>query len=152
MKDKDILILSYFRQDARMKLTDVSRKTNVAISTICDKMKEFDNDLVKKHTAIINFSSIGFPTRAVVILKADREKKGEMTQFLEKHPNVNNMFKINNGYDYMIELVFRNIKDIEEFLEKVETKYRIKEKQVYYIIDDIVREQFMSNPDLISMY
>jgi len=53
---------------------------------------------------------------------------------------VNNIFKINNGYDFMVEGVFRFLQDFEDFSEDLEEKFSIKEKQMYYIIEDVKRE------------
>ena len=47
----------------------------------------------------------------------------------------------------MFEVVFRSICDLEDYLEKIDEKFRIEQKVVYYIIDDIKREAFLSNPD-----
>ncbi|MBI4439643.1 hypothetical protein HY638_01615, partial [Candidatus Woesearchaeota archaeon] len=37
---------------------------------------------------------------------------------------------------------------LEEFLEKLSVQFRVKRKEVYHIIDDIKREEFLSDPQL----
>ena len=36
--------------------------------------------------------------------------------------------------------VFKQIKELEEFLEQLEESYKVKSKQVFYIIEDVKRE------------
>jgi len=40
----------------------------------------------------------------------------------------------------MVEGVFRFLQDFEDFSEDLEEKFSIKEKQMYYIIEDVKRE------------
>jgi hypothetical protein len=50
----------------------------------------------------------------------------------------------------MVECVFRQIKDMDQFLDEVEKKFRIQDKQSFFIIEDLKREEFMSDPNPIS--
>jgi hypothetical protein len=49
----------------------------------------------------------------------------------------------------MIEGIFRQINDLESFLEILESRFNIEGKQYYFIIEDLKKEAFMSNPHLI---
>lgn len=145
---KDTKIISALRKDARMPLTIMSRKTGIPVSTIFDKIKNYQGNLITKHTCMINFSKLGYSACAKIIVKVDRGKREELKQFLNKNPNVNSLFKINNGYDFMFEAIFQNLKDIEDFLESMEDRFRIIEKQVFYITEDIKRECFMEDYEI----
>jgi len=149
MKSKDLLILANLRKNARMSLTNMSKKTSVPISTIYDRLKIFNKDFVKKHTTLVDFSKLGYHTRANIALKVKKDDRDSIKEYLLKHQNVNSLYKINSGYDYLIEGVFVHIKDLDEFLENLDSKFTIEEKQTYYIVNDIKKEEFMSNPELI---
>ncbi|MEM4268393.1 MAG: Lrp/AsnC family transcriptional regulator [Candidatus Woesearchaeota archaeon] len=151
MKEKDILLLASLRKNARETLTKMSQQTHIPISTIFDKLKQFEKEVIKKHTTLVDFGKIGFSTRANITLKVDKSDKEDIRCFLEKHMNVNSVYKINNGYDYLVEAVFRNIKELEDFIDIIETKHKIKNKQVYYIIEDIKREEFLAEPGFIDL-
>lgn len=150
VSQKELVIMSLLRQNSRETLTKMSKKCQIPISTIYDKIKTNEKEIIKKHTCIIDFSKLGFNTRASISLKVNKSKREELKLYLEKHPNVNTIYKINNGFDYWIECIFRHIRDLEDFLENLEADFGIK-KQVFYIIDDIKREAFMSNPDLLNL-
>ena len=146
MKKQDLLVLSALRQNARLSLTKMSRATKVPVSTIYDKLKQYERELIRKHTALIDFTKLGYNTRANLLVKVDRDQRDNMQEYLQAHKNVNSIYKINNGYDYMVELVFVHIKDMEDFMESLEKQFKILSQETYYIIDDIKREEFMSNP------
>ena len=66
MKTKDMQILCHLRQDARMPLTKMSKKTHIPVSTIFDKIKTYENNLIVRHTTLIDFGQLGYNTRGEV--------------------------------------------------------------------------------------
>jgi len=148
---KDLLIVSNLRRNARETLTNMSKATRIPISTIYDKLRLHEGGLIKKHTCLLDYNKLGYPTRANVMLRVDKPDREALKGFLVKHNNVNSVLKINNNYDFMAEMVFREIKELEDFLETLEDRFKIKAKQVFYIIEDIKREEFLAAPELLSL-
>ena len=148
---KDLVILSYLRSNARMSLTDMSRETHIPVSTIFDRLKAFSRGMIKKHTSIVDFQQLGFNTRAVLTLKTSKEHREDMKDVLMTHPHVNSLHRINNGMDYLIEVLFHDLKELENFIESLEEKFVIEMVHVYYIIDDLKREAFISTPDHVDL-
>ena len=66
-----------------------------------------------------------------------------------KHFNVNNLSRINNGYDFFLEGIFRDITQMESFLDSLQNQGVIETK-VHYVIDEIKREDFMTNPEFAN--
>jgi len=143
MKDKDLLTIRHLRSNARISLTELSKKTNIAVSTLYDRLKGYRQSVIKRYTVLLDFNSLGYYTRATIVLKVKNEQKNEIAQFLSSHPTMNSLYKINNGYDFLFEGVFKQLKDMEEFMEALDNKFVIKSKQVYYIIEELKKESFM---------
>jgi Lrp/AsnC family leucine-responsive transcriptional regulator len=151
MDKRDMVILSYLRQNARETLTKMSRLTQIPVSTIFDKLRNIEDYVIKKHTTLLDFGKLGFSIRATLFISVKKEKKAETANFLLMHQNVNNLLKINNGYDFMIEVVFKSITELETFKEKIDEKFGIKTSETYFIIEDIKREAFMADPSIIDL-
>ena len=128
-------------------MTNISKSTKMPISTIFDKIKKYEKTLILKHTALLDFTALGYHTRANIMLKVDRKTRNELTEFLKKDRRINTVYRINNGFDFIIEVICKDIKELHEFIEFIEDKYDITKREVFYIIDDIKREAFMSNPN-----
>lgn len=144
---KDLLMITCLRQDARQTLTDISRKIRIPISTIYDRLRYQENDIIVRHTTLLDFTKLGFNARVVMALKVERNSRDDIEQYLRGQGNINSLYKINNGYDFLIEGIFRHLKDFQEFVEGIEHKFPILEKQLFYIVDDMKREAFLSDPD-----
>lgn len=144
MKQKDLLLISHLRKDARTPMTKISKQTKIPVSTIFDKLKEFNQDVINKHTCLLNFKGLGFDVKTHLLLKVAKEERERALSFLKQHPSTNNIFRINNGYDYLVEAVFKDLHELNNFYEEAEEK-GIQEKQEYFILEDIAREQFMNH-------
>jgi DNA-binding Lrp family transcriptional regulator len=148
IKKKDLMILYYLRKNARESLTNISKSTRIPISTIYEKLRASKGKLIIKHTSLINFGMIGFNARANILLKGAKTSRKDLYQYLYYNENVNSMYKINNGYDYLLECIFSDMKELEDFVDLMDEKFGLERKDVYYIIDDIKREMFLSDPKL----
>lgn len=148
---KDLVIIAHLRRNCRETLTKMSKLSQIPISTLYEKIKRNEGGIIKKHTCLVDFAKLGFNTRAKVVIRASINHKQELLDFLVKHQNINSVYRINNGYDYLVEGVFKNMRDMEEFNEALQTRFKVRTQETYFIIDDIKREAFMSDPSLIDL-
>ncbi len=150
-KEKDLIILSELRKNARKSLTKLSRKTRIPVSTLHDRIKMNMGSLIKKNCALIDFSKIGFSTRVNLLLKVKVEDRKEIIEYLKRDFHVNTLFRITNDYDLFVELIFTNLKESEEFIESLEGKFGIIDKKKYYTVEEISKEAFLSDPEMIKI-
>jgi len=150
LNNQDLKILAHLRQDSRRNLTKISKQTLVPISTIFDRLKKYQREIIKKNTILIDFKKIGYEFKVNILVKTSQDKRDELRQFVEKNLYVNSMYRINNGYDFMIEAVFKNMIQLEEFNDRLD-KIGIMSKQEFYILEDIKKEAFISQPEIIEL-
>ena len=148
LSKKDLKILPYLRKNARERLTKISRKTGIPVSTIFDKLRTYQEELITKHVTIVNFDLIGFNSRANIILKVEKNQREELKNFIQQSKTINSAYRINNGYDFFIEAITKDMKQLENFVEEIEEKFNIKTKHVFYIVEDIKREEFLTTTSL----
>ncbi len=152
LEKKDLLILSQFRENARKNLTAISKQTKIPVSTLFKKLKKYEQTIITKHTAIIDFSKLGFNTMAKLLIKVDKSRRSELEQYLLKHQNVNSVSKIIGSYDFAVEAIFSSIQNLEMFIDSIDERFGIKKKEIFYIVDDIKREGFLADNNLIELY
>jgi DNA-binding Lrp family transcriptional regulator len=155
MKDyneKDLLILSHLRLDARMKLTDMSRATRIPVSTLFDKIKTYEgHGLIRKNTSLVRFERFGYQAKAIIVFSASRNDRKKLLEFLNISHSVNSLFKINNGWDFMAEMILPGVKEVEEFIESIEERVKLKGRKIFYIIDELKKEEFLANPKRVEL-
>ena len=151
IREKELKMLGFFRNNSRTSLTKMSRLTKIPVSTIFDKLKEFEkNSLIRKHTSLIDFKKLGYDIRTQILLTASKDTRSQLQKFLIGHPKVNTVFRINNGFDFLIEAIFKNMNDLDTFTKTLD-EYNPKEKKEFFIMEDIKREEFMAYKDNLGM-
>ena len=145
MNKKDVKIIMNLRQNARDSLSEISRKTKIPISTIFDRLKLGKEKYIKKFTCLVDFNQFGFGCQVHIVVRVKKDQRKSIKEFLLRQQNTNSVYKINNGYDFLIDCIFRNVKEVEEFIDVFETKFKVYEKNIYYIIEEISKETFMND-------
>ena len=141
---RDMLLMTFFRRNARENLTQISRLTRIPVSTIFDKLHDFERELIQKHTTLVNFKKLGFDIRVNILFKVARDSREEFKEFLMGNEHVNSVFRVNNGYDYMMEGIFRDMADLQRFTEMLD-RFNIEAKQELFVLEDLKRESFLSD-------
>lgn len=150
-KKNELILLSYLRKNARETLTKISRDTKIPVSTIFDKLKKYDNELIKKSTVILDFRKLGYNTRVSLLVRVPREQRSKLKEFLVKDSHVNSLYKVNNNFDFILECIFIDMQEFQNFIECMEDRFDVKDKQMFYILEDIKKEEFMANPASLSL-
>ncbi|MFH1511469.1 MAG: Lrp/AsnC family transcriptional regulator, partial [Candidatus Woesearchaeota archaeon] len=136
---KDLLLLSSVRFNSRESLTRLSRSTGVPVSTIFERLKRYEHGLIRRYTALLDFSVLGFDLKVRLMLKSGRKSREDLGIFLQNHPNVNSLERISNGFDFTVEALFRDMRCYQEFCDKLES-FDLEDKKEYYVLDELKKE------------
>ncbi|MBW3013295.1 Lrp/AsnC family transcriptional regulator [Candidatus Woesearchaeota archaeon] len=142
---RELKLLANLRENGRCKLTEISKKSRIPVSTVFDMLQEMQENVITKNTVLIDFSKLGYHTRAQIFIRVEKQDKERLKNLLIFADNVNSIYRINGGWDFIIETVHRSIKELDDFLEDLGREVCIQEKEIHYLIEDIKREEFLSN-------
>jgi len=145
MKKTDIKILTQLRINGRIRLTELSSIARLPVSTIHDRLKTQMKQGALRPTVLIDFEKIGFRAKAHILISVETAEKEKLALYLKAHANVNSLYRINNGWNILMECVFKDMYSLETFLDELENKFQIKQKQVNYVMDELKREGFMTD-------
>lgn len=144
---KDIEIISHLRNNARKKITHISKETNMPVTTIYDKVRAQEKKFVKKHATLLDFSKLGFLSSAHIAIKVEKDSRESLQKFLQEKPNINSLYKTNFGTDFLAEGIFRDTAELQNFKEEVEEKFHINEIRIFNTIEELKKEEFLSKPE-----
>ena len=118
--------------------------THIPVSTIFDRLREYESEIISKHTTLLDFKKLGFDIKINILFKIARGSRDDFKEFLVKNHNINSVFRVNNGYDYLVEAIFRGMHELQEFMEDIE-RFNIEDKQELFVLEDLKREGFMAD-------
>jgi DNA-binding Lrp family transcriptional regulator len=145
----DMVVLAHFRQDARCRLTALSRKTGIPVSTLFDKLREYESTVVPRMVSLLDFEALGFATHVNVLIKSGKETDA-LREHLLKHPSVNSLYRVHDRFDYLVEGVFRNLRELDDFVQQLKHQYSARSIEVQHLVDDLKREGFLADPTFVD--
>ena len=143
LNEKDREIMKQLRKNARVSLTDVAADIGMPTSTVYDRVRRAEKRIIHKHTTLLDFNKMGFNGRTTVAFKLSASAVQSALAYLKAHPNVNTLYRVNHGFDFLAELVFPNLAVLHDFLDDFGQQFQVINQQIFTIIDDIKREEFV---------
>ncbi len=145
---KDVEILSHLRNDARKKITKISRSIEIPVTTIYDKVKAHEKKgIIKKNVALLDYTKLGFSTTALIAMKVVSGQRNKLQEFLQEHQNVNSLYRVNFEHDFLAECIFEDGGKLQEFLDETENRFGVQELHIFNIVHEIKKENFLTNPE-----
>jgi len=141
LNKKEKGIIKKLRINSRTQLTKIGRELNIPTSTVFKITKDLERDIIQKYISLIDFDKLNYYFR--IFLVSNSTKKKEFESFLVKDSRVNNIYKISGSYDLISEIILKNRKEMESFLEEIK-RFKIKEKSIFYIIEECKKESFLN--------
>lgn len=147
LNKSNIKLMKELRANSRVKLTKLSRRTQIPVSTIFDRLKVYKKDFIKKFTCLLKFPKLGYESHSFVVFAIPKIKRNELKEFLENCENVNSLYRINHKYDFLVEFVFKNIRELENLCDRIDDLFAIRPKYIFYVVDTISKEAFLSGKE-----
>lgn len=137
LDQKSLEIISHLRKNSRKPLTKIAEEIKTPITTTHDYYKRLGR-YFEKHTSIIDFSKIGYKIRSFLIINNSNNKN--IDNFLLSHNQINNIYRLHKER-MAIDIIFNNMQNQSEFLEKLE-ELNIEIIDEYKIIEELKIEDF----------
>lgn len=147
LTSQDRLLMQHLRRDARQSFPALSARTGIPISTVFDKMRRYEKEYVVKHTSLLNFAKIGYPITATILYAVDNGAKAKLREHLAESRYVNSAYMTTGDHNLIVEAIFRNMNEYEQFRKDISKNFRIRSSKVHFVTEWIRKENFLSSPD-----
>lgn len=143
MKQKDKEIIQHLRTGKRLNISKIARQLNLPISTVNDKIKRIEARYVIKRSSLLDYAKLGYLAHAKLAVKIDPDKKDEFIEFLKQQDCVNSIYHINSSFDFLVEVVCKNLVELKEWVNNIEKKFEVG-LTLFNILKTEVKEEFLS--------
>lgn len=123
-------ILKCLQQNARMSNAEIGRRVGVSSPAVSERIKKLeDAEIIQGYTTFVSPFKAGYQLKALITLRAFM---GMLKPFLEKvktYDEVVNCYRITGNENFVMEVVLKNQKHLEIFIDQLisygETKTQI---------------------------
>ncbi len=123
-------ILQHLQHNARVSNSEIGRKVGISSPAVSERIKKMeDAGVIHSYRTVISPFETGYQLKAIITLRAFM---GKLKPFLEKvktYEEVLNCYRITGNENIVMEVVLRNQKHLETFIDQLisygETKTQI---------------------------
>ena len=138
--ENEMRLLAALRKNARASLLGLSKELGMPSSTLHDKVHRYEGSTIIKHTTLLDFSKLGY-SRSYFAIRTLPSGRQRVQAFLEGCGWVNNLHKIDSGFDFLAEIISdqKGIEDLDTALRSMSEVIDLKR---FSILEDVKREEF----------
>jgi len=137
-------ILKLLQENARQSSAEIGRQVGITSPAVTERIKKMEDvGIIQSYNAIISPLDVGYQLKAIVNLRAFM---GMLKPFLEKvktYDEVVNCYRITGNENIVMEVVLRNQKHLEAFIDQLivygETKTQI-------VLSHVVKNNSIKKP------
>lgn len=142
--ENDVELLARLRGGVRGRITDIAREMRLPISTVYDKMLRHRREgIIKREVMLLDFAKLGYHSVALVAIKVSGGKRKALQDHLMAHPNINSLYRVSYGHDFVAEVVVKNPAQLQDFLDDLELRFETGKPLVFSVVDEMRKESFL---------
>lgn len=117
----DMNILKLLQKDARMSTSDISRKVDLSISAVAERIRKLEKaDVIKQYTTTLDSSFFAKELTAFMLISIESSKLSpKLFDFIEEEKEVLSCYYIAGDYDYIIKIVTQNTSTLAEVVDRI---------------------------------
>jgi Lrp/AsnC family transcriptional regulator for asnA, asnC and gidA len=113
LDEVDRAILRSLRQNARMSLQEMSRKSGISDATIQFRLKRMKaNGVIERFTIAANPAATGYAVTAIMLVQTDTEKHDQTVSALAKIPEITEVYGILGEYDLFVKVWSASLEEL----------------------------------------
>ena len=123
-------ILQCLQENARQTNTDIGRKIGISSPAVSERIRKMEDlGIITGYTTKISPYELGFQLKAIITLRAFMGKLKPFLQIVRTYDEVLNCYRITGNENIVMEVVLKNQKHLEDFIDQLisfgETKTQI---------------------------
>jgi DNA-binding Lrp family transcriptional regulator/CheY-like chemotaxis protein len=121
--EKDKEILNFLQENYKISYKDLSKKVNLAASTIHNRVQNMIKEgIIKKFDTIVDPSRVGYESIAILGLSVDPLKLGNIANKLIEYPEIQLVASSTGDHNLLVKVISKDEKDLWKFInEQIKT-------------------------------
>ena len=113
LDEVDLAILRSLRENARMSMQEMSRKSGISDATIQFRLKRMKaNGVIERFTIMANPAATGYAVTAIMLVQTDNERQDQAVAALTKIPEITEVYGILGEYDLFLKVWSKSLDEL----------------------------------------
>ncbi len=117
LDEVDRTILTNLREDSRMSLQEISRKSGISDATIQFRLKRMKaNGAIERFTISANPAATGYVVTAIILVQTDGDRHDQTLMDLARIPEITEVYGILGEYDLFLKVWSRGLEELKTII------------------------------------
>ena len=121
MDKKDIKILEILQADARSSASDISKKVELSVPSVSDRIRKLNESIIKNYSAILNHKEANLDLTAFIFIVSEHsDHYDEFIKKTKKTKEVLECHSVTGRGSHILEIRVKNSQAFENLLYKIQ--------------------------------
>ncbi len=142
MDKVDLLILSYLKDNARMKASDISKEINFSVSSVIERIKKLEkNGIIEKYTILLNERKLGNDLVALLEVNLKDQKYCEkFMSFAKDNKKILSCYYLAGEYDFMLKIRASSTENLEGIHREIKSLDEVASVKLLFALKEVKNE------------
>ncbi|MFB6081710.1 MAG: HTH-type transcriptional regulator Lrp [Halanaeroarchaeum sp.] len=132
----DAALINALLGDGRASLRSLAEELDVSVTTVSNHLKDLEGEgVIQGYTPIIDYDEIGYDVTAIVQLKVEGNALPHITDRLQGHKQMINVYEVTGEFDIIAVGKFRDTDDMNALIKELLADEDIKESNTSVVLD-----------------
>lgn len=135
----DIKILELLQSNSRISISEISKKVNMSLSAVSERLKKLEScDVIKQYTVILNPAFLGKDLSVIMNINLERpENTEDFLTFVSNEDEILECHYITGEFDYALKIITKNTFSLEKIMNKIKSIPGIKKTQTNVVLSSV---------------
>jgi len=115
LDDKDLAIISLMKDNSRLSIRDIAKKTGIRPSTVHQRITNLRKEgIIEKFTIKLNNKAIG--ENFIIFMLIKMKPASKLSNKITSNNHVKEIFGITGEHDMLLKLKFKDIEEFNDFV------------------------------------
>lgn len=151
MDDIDLAILSCLNENARMKASDISKRVNLSVSAVIERIKKMENNkTIEKYTVTLNQKKLGNELLALMEVSLEHPKYyDDFAEMVRKNVNIQSCFYLTGEFDFMLKIYTDSSDSLEKIHRNIKSLQGVQSTKTHFVLKTVKTDSSII-PDIES--
>lgn len=136
--DKDLAIISVLKENSRLSIRDIAKKTKLRPSTVHQRISKLkEKEIIEKFTLKLNNKAVG---EGFIVFMLIKTKPSAVLDKLVANKHVKEFFGVTGEYDLLLKLKFSGVEEFNDFIIKFRKEQSIQTTLTMVVTADVKEE------------
>ncbi len=139
MDKTDLEILACLKENARMKASDISKKINLSVSAVIERIKKLEaNGTIERYTITLNQKMLGNELTALMEVSLEHPKYyDDFANMVRETESIQSCYYLTGEYDFILKIYTDSSESLDKLYRKIKSVPGVQLTRTHFVLKSV---------------